>query len=169
MIRKTKGFLRGGKECETDRDDKSLASDLKNWSALVESPRLDWTHGSFGNVPPRLCRCPRGRRGGDPKGDKESGRIVPNAAGLIDPDQADANWWRYSQRNPQTYAAANSSIAWRRPGAAWLAGVDPRGAIAPAQSACQNAEPVLYSRRRGFGAALERDRSGAAGQPEAEV
>jgi hypothetical protein len=94
-----------------------------------------------------------------------SGRIVPNAAGLIDPDQADANWWRYSQRNPQTYATADSSIAWRRPGAAWLAGVNPRGAIAPAQSACQNAEPVLYSRRRGFGAALERDRSGAAGRP----
>lgn len=33
-----------------------------------------------------------------------AGRIVPTADGLIDPGQADRNWWRYSQVNPETYA-----------------------------------------------------------------
>ena len=98
-----------------------------------------------------------------------SGRIVPNAAGLIDPDQADANWWRYSQRNPQTYATADSSIAWRRPGAAWLAG-SIREALspqlrAPARMPSQFSTPdgeALVRRWSATAAALLAD-------PEAEV
>jgi hypothetical protein len=38
----------------------------------------------------------------------KAGKIVPMADGRIDPDQADANWWRYSQANPATHARADS-------------------------------------------------------------
>jgi hypothetical protein len=39
-----------------------------------------------------------------------AGRIEPTADGLIDPDQADANWYRYSQANPETHAVVDPAV-----------------------------------------------------------
>jgi hypothetical protein len=40
----------------------------------------------------------------------KAGRIVPNADGLVDPDQADRNWYRYSQANPETHAVVDPTV-----------------------------------------------------------